>query len=60
MTLTIGIWVVPAIITIAAIVWPLGKGSDAYGIGGFVELALKLPVILFVWLAFFAVSYFFT
>lgn len=58
MTITIGIWIVPVILTAVAIFWPFDKGSDAYGVGSMMEIGLKLPIVLFVWLVFFAVSYF--
>jgi hypothetical protein len=60
MTLTIGAWAIPAILTVVAIFWPFDKAGDTYGIGSLMELALKVPVILFVWLVFFALSYFFS
>lgn len=60
MTLTIGLWVIPVILTAVAALWPVDKGSDHYGAASLLVGGAKMIIILAIWLVFFAVSYFFS
>lgn len=59
MTVTVSVWWIPVIITVAAILWPVVMPHRPSHMFDFDTRGLVIfPLVLFVWLVFFAVMYF--
>ena len=56
LSLTIGIWIIPVILTAVILLWPSDTGSDVYGVGSVISGVLKLIALLVVWLLYFMVT----
>lgn len=60
MTITIGFWIIPAIITAFFLFWPMPKSSAGMfgNMGAVISSLFRIIGLLFVWMAYFAIMYF--
>lgn len=59
MTITLSVWVIPAVITLGLLIWGFKVLDEESGqLGGGLGCLLPGGLILFVWCVFFAVMYF--
>lgn len=55
MTITLGYWMIPIIITAIVCFWPVEKLNDDLGVKALIEGVVKIIATLVVWLIYFAI-----
>jgi hypothetical protein len=53
--MTIGLWIIPALLTVVTLGWPIDKGSDQFGFGSAIVGLVKMLAISLLWLLYFIV-----